>query len=225
MSAGPDAARVDWAADALGHRFIDPALLRRALTHSSAAPDNYQRLEFLGDRILGALIATWLYDEFDDAEGALTQRFHALVEGPACARVARDIGVPDHMIVDRAGGASGLARSDNVLGDITEALLAALWLDGGWPAAERFVRAAWAPLVEAAAAPTEHPKSRLQRWAQQQRLPIPAYAIVRREGPHHAPRFVVSVEVRGRPAAEASGTSRQEAETLAAAALLAQVDA
>lgn len=220
-----DAARLAWAEDALQHSFREPALLRRALTHPSVgAAGNYQRLEFLGDRILAALIAAWLFEEFDDSEGALTARFHMLVEGPACARVAIETGVPAQMIIDRASGASGLARSENVLGDITEALIAAIWLDGGWPAAEAFVRRAWRPLVDKVAAPEEHPKSKLQRWAQQHGLPIPEYTVLRREGPHHAPSFVVEVQVRGQPTALADGPSKQEAEKAAARALLKELE-
>lgn len=223
---GGDAALIAWGETALGHAFDDPGLLRRALTHPSAnAGPTYQRLEFLGDRILGAVVAAWLYAEFDEPEGGLTSRFHALVEGPACAQVARGIGVAERMFVDRAGGAAALTRSENVLGDVTEALIAALYLDGGLPAAEAFIRRAWSGLLHEGGGPQEHPKSRLQRWAQQQGQPIPAYAVVRRDGPHHAPRFIVEVSVRGHPPLAAEGASKQEAEKAAARALIEVVGA
>ena len=181
-----------WAADALGHAFADPALLRRAMTHPSAGQPNYQRLEFLGDRILGCVIAAWLYDDLDEAEGKLTARFHVLVDAPSCARVATAFGVPERLIMDRATRAAHVARSTNVLGDVAEALIAAIYLDAGWAAAEAFVRRAWAPLIDTTAAAPENPKSRLQEWAAAQRLGTPAYAsdVEGRAGsPAQFPRF------------------------------------
>ena len=121
----------DWARDTLGHAFAEPGLLRRALTHSSVGPGgaggggSYQRLEFLGDRVLGCVVAAWLYRDYDEPEGRLTARYHGLVEGPACAEVARALGVPDKLFMEKTVRAKGLGHSDNVLGDIAEAIVAA----------------------------------------------------------------------------------------------------
>ena len=212
-----------WACETLGHRFADPSLLRRALTHPSAGMPNYQRLEFLGDRILGCVVAAWLYDDLDEAEGKLTARFHTLVDAASCARVATMLGVPARLILDRATRAAHVAQSTNVLGDVAEALIAAIYLDGGWAAAEAFVRRAWEPLIDTTGQAPENPKSRLQEWAAAQRLGAPAYTVVWKDGPDHRPSFRVNVTVRGRDPAEGTGTSKQEAEKAAALAMLEKV--
>ena len=225
MSAGPCDGLAAWARTTLGHDFADASLLRRALTHPSAGSPNYQRLEFLGDRVLGCVVAAWLYDDLDEAEGKLTARFHTLVDAASCARVARDLGVPERLILDRATRASHVAQSTNVLGDVAEALIAAVYLDGGWAAAEAFVRRAWEPLIDTSGAAPENPKSRLQEWAAARRLGAPVYAVVWRDGPDHRPLFRVAVTVRGHDAGEGTGASKQEAEKAAALALLERLDA
>jgi ribonuclease-3 len=212
-----------WARDRLGHDFADPALLRRAMTHPSAGTPNYQRLEFLGDRVLGCVVAAWLYDDLDEAEGKLTARFHTLVDAPSCARVATDLGVPEHLILDRATRAAHVARSTNVLGDVAEALIAAVYLDAGWDAAEAFVRRAWAPLIDTSSAAPENPKSRLQEWAAARRLGSPHYTITWKDGPDHRPNFRVSVALRGQDPVEGSGASKQEAEKAAATLMLERI--
>ena len=212
-----------WARDTLGHDFADPALLRRALTHPSAGQPNYQRLEFLGDRLLGHAVAAWLYDDLDEAEGKLTARFHTLVDAGSCARVATDLGVPEQLIMDRATRAAHVARSVNVLGDVAEALIAAIYLDAGWAAAEAFIRRAWAPLIDTSAAAPENPKSRLQEWAAARRLGTPGYAVTWKDGPDHRPQFRVAVTVRGHDPVEGSGASKQEAEKAAAVAMLERI--
>lgn len=220
MSASSD---IDWAESALGHRFSDPALLDRALTHPSFGSANYQRLEFLGDRVLGLIIAAWLYEDFGDDEGRLTRRVTELVSGETCAEIARRIGVSEHIRVDSPARAGGVKQSTHVLGDICEALIAALWLDGGWAAANSFVRRAWAPEVEARADAPKHPKSALQEWAAEHRAGVPRYDLVERSGPHHQSRFKVRVCVNGVEPAEAEGSSKQEAERLAAQHLLDRI--
>ena len=212
-----------WSRDRLGHDFVDPALLRRAMTHPSAGMPNYQRLEFLGDRILGCVIAAWLYDDLDEAEGKLTARFHTLVDAPSCARVATALGVPEHLILDRATRAAHVARSTNVLGDVAEALIAAIYLDAGWDVAEAFVRRAWTPLIDTSSAAPENPKSRLQEWAAARRLGSPEYTITWKDGPDHRPNFRVSVALRGHESVEGSGTSKQEAEKAAATLMLERI--
>ena len=212
-----------WAQQVLGHAFTDASLLDRALTHPSAGTPNYQRLEFLGDRILGCVVAAWLYDDLDEAEGKLTARFHTLVDAASCARVARELGVPGRLILDRATRASHVAQSTNVLGDVAEALIAAIYLDGGWAAAEAFVRRVWAPLIDTTGAAPENPKSRLQEWAAAHRLGAPVYAVVWKDGPDHRPSFRVHVTLRGHDPAEGAGASKQQAEKAAALAMLEKV--
>lgn len=217
-----DAVLLDWAEQSLGHRFVDPSLLRRALTHNSAAQGaaSYQRLEFLGDRVLGCAIAAMLFAAHDEAEGKLTARLHALVEGPANAEVARHLGVEARLIMEPSARLKGLAASDNVLGDVAEALVAALFLDAGWPTAQAFVLKEWGRLEAEGRQALSDPKSRLQEWALKRRLGMPSYIVIDRQGPDHAPTFTIEASVRGHPVAQASGTSKQEAEKAAALLLL-----
>jgi ribonuclease-3 len=220
-----DAELAEWASTRLGHDFASVALIRRALTHSSAssATGNYQRLEFLGDRVLGHAVAAWLYAEHDEAEGKLTARLHALVEGAANAAVARGLGVAERMIIEPNARAKGLHQSENVLGDVAEALVAALYLDGGWAVAEAFVRREWAQLLVDRPRMLVDPKSRLQEWALKRRRGMPIYAVVDRQGPDHAPHFTIEASVRGEQSARGEGSSKQEAEKAAAVALLSKV--
>ena len=211
--------------DRLGHDPKDLALFERALTHSSASKQSYERLEFLGDRVLGLIIARWLYDRFtDEPEGKLSRRYNALVTREVCAEIARDLGIADLVQLGRQAREDGASNSGNVLGDITEALIGALLLDGGMEVAERFVRNAWAPFVEGQARAPLHPKSALQELAAAQNRKAPIYEVVSRSGAHHAPRFTVKVSIKGLGEAEAEGSSKQEAETAAAAELLAQLE-
>jgi ribonuclease-3 len=210
-----------WAYEALGHRFHDPALLTRALTHASASGANYERLEFLGDRVLGLVIAAWLYAEFaGEEEGKLARRFAEIVSRETCADVARRIGVQGQIVLGRQARGDGAHGSDNVLGDVCEALIGALYVDGGMPAADGFVRKAWAPYIDRGDRAPKHPKSRLQEWANGNGLPTPSYEIVGRTGPQHAPCFRVRVNVKGYDPVEAEGSNKQEAEKAAAEAML-----
>lgn len=214
----------DWLEQTLGHRPNDSALFERALTHSSRGGEHYERLEFLGDRVLGLAMAGWLYALYpDEPEGKLSRRFNVLVSGETCAEVARELGVPDHIILGKQARDDGAADSDNVLGDISEALIGALYLEAGLDRAERFVRRAWAERVEDQERAPKHPKSALQEWAAANNRKPPAYQLTSRSGPHHAPRFVVEVEIRNVGSATAEGLSKQEAETAAAQALLERV--
>lgn len=211
----------DWARQALGHAFRDAGLLERALTHSSAGKPDYERIEFLGDRVLGFVIADWLYADLgDEAEGKLSRRFAELVSRETCAAVAREIGVAPHIVLGNQARGDRAHQSDNVLGDITEALIGALYLDGGIEAAERFVRKVWAPHMALDARAPKHPKSALQEWANGRGLRSPEDAVVDRSGPQHAPVFRVRVTVRGHDPVEAQGSNKQEAETAAAQAML-----
>ncbi|EQB32559.1 ribonuclease III [Sphingobium ummariense] len=193
----------------------------QALTHGSAQAVNYERLEFLGDRILGLLVAEWLYDRFpDEPEGKLSRRFNALVSGETCAEIARGAGVPAHLILGKQARDDGAADSDNVLGDVMEALIGALYLEGGLEEARALVRRLWGDRVDTQGSAPKHPKSALQEWAAANRRKPPEYALADRSGPHHALRFTVTVSIKGAGEASATGGSKQEAETAAAKALL-----
>ncbi len=212
---------IDWIATALGQAPRDVSLYERALTHGSYAGESYQRLEFLGDRVLGMTVARWLYVAYpDEPEGQMSRRFNSLVTGPVCAEVARTIGVGPHLRLGKQARDDGGAHSENILGDVTEALIGALYLDHGMDAAETFVRTHWRARVEGHAKAPSHPKSALQEWAAAHNRRAPTYTLVERSGPHHAPHFTVAVDVGAAGTAQATGTSKQEAETAAAAALL-----
>lgn len=218
----------EYARAVLGHDFADLALLDRALTHGSATRQpgaSYQRLEFLGDRVLGCVVASLLYGRHDEAEGRLTARLHAMVEGPANARVARGWDVGPLISMEPVSRAKGLADSDNVLGDVAEALVAAVFVDGGWEAAAQFVTRHWGPLMQAEQPFLNDPKSSLQQWTLKRRLGMPEYLVIGREGPDHAPLFTVEATVRGALPATGTGKSRQEAEKAAANLLLKRLDA
>ena len=215
----------DWLEHALGAAPRDLSLYSRALTHGSAANgESYQRLEFLGDRVLGLTIARWLYAAYpNEPEGELSRRLNSLVTGIACAQVARDIGISAHLKLGKQARDDGAFDSDNILGDVTEALIGALYLDHGFDAAEAFIRKHWAALVEGHVDAPRHPKSALQEWAAAHNRRPPVYTITDRSGPHHAPRFTVLVSLGSAGEASAAGTSKQEAETAAASALLEQL--
>lgn len=191
-----------------------------ALTHGSfsvsAGQSDYQRLEFLGDRVLGLVIAEWLHQASDGNEGALSQRLNALVSRQTCATVARAQGIGPHVRLGKQARDDGAADSDNVLGDVMEALIGASFLTRGFEATRAMVRALWADVFAGRAGKAKHPKSALQEWAAGNRRKVPEYRLVGREGPDHASRFTVSVGVKGVGEVEATGTSKQEAETAAA---------
>ena len=210
----------EWAtANGLG-RVPEPVLLA-ALTHKSHGPRNYERLEFLGDRVLGAAMGHWLYERFpDDSEGQLTRRMARLVSRETCARVARSIHVPRHVRLGAQARSDGGADSDNILGDALEALIGAVYLTGGMEAAATFVRRCFSAEIAAVPDAPKHPKSAVQEWAAARALKAPEYRLVNRHGPHHNPRFVVELAVAHLPPVQAEGSSKQEAETLAAAGFL-----
>lgn len=226
LPVAPAEAALAWADATLGHRFADAGLLGEALTHASAGRPDYQRLEFLGDRVLGCVIAEWLYAGTGDAEGSLARRYAALVDRDSCAAVGRAIGVDAHVRMDRGAMNAGVHRQDNALADVTEALIGAVFADGGWDAARALVRRFWGErLTTDPAAAVHDPKSRLQEWAQARGRRLPVYEVVEREGPDHLPRFRVRVSVTGEAPLDAMGTSKQEAQMHAAAALLERLGA
>ena len=210
-----------FARDTLGHVPGDIALFERALSHASTGPDSYERLEFLGDRVLGLVIARALYDRYpDEPEGKLSRRYNALVARETCAEVSRALGLPPLIRLGKQARDDRANNSDNVIGDVVEALIGALLLDGGLDAAQRFILAGWEPYLAGQGRAPHHPKSALQELAAARGRKAPAYEVVSRTGAHHQPRFEVKVSVNGIGEATAEGASKQEAETAAAAALL-----
>jgi ribonuclease-3 len=210
--------------DKVGHTPNDPALFERAFSHSSAGPESYQRLEFLGDRVLGLVIAQALYERYpNEPEGTLSRRYNALVARETCAEIGRELGIPPLVRLGRQAREDGANLGDNVVGDVVEALIGALLIDGGMPEAQRFVLNAWALYLEGQGRAPHHPKSALQELAAARGCKSPEYSVVSRTGAHHAPRFTVRVIVPKLGEASAEGSSKQEAETAAAAALLSQL--
>ena len=201
----------------LGFQVADEALWLAALTHgSTGAARDYQRLEFLGDRVLGLSIAEWLYRREEGAEGELAQRLNALVSRQMCARIAREIGAAGHVRLGRQAREDGAQDSDNVLGDVMESLLGASFLENGFPATRNIVQSMWQKAVAGRAGRAKHPKSALQEWAAGCRRKPPEYELVDRSGPDHAASFTVRVSVRNVGEVEATASSKQDAETEAA---------
>ena len=199
----------------------DGKLFDRALTHGSHGGETYERLEFLGDRVLGLVVAAWLYERFPtEPEGKMSRRYNALVTRETCAEVGRAIDLPRHIKLGKQARDDQANMSDNVVGDVVEALIGALYLDSGLDAAQAFIRTHWAALLDGQQRAPMHPKSGLQEVAAARNLGVPLYELVSRFGPHHSPRFRVKVSLGRHGEAEAEGDSKQEAETAAAAALL-----
>jgi len=195
----------------------DESLWLEALTHGSTGqPRNYERLEFLGDRVLGLAVAEWLHELGTGDEGKLSQRLNALVSRSTCAEVARAIGLGPHMQLGKQAREDGGQDSDNILGDVMEALLGASFVEQGFEATRDVVRRLWSDAVTGQTGQRKHPKSALQEWAAGNRRKMPEYSLVERSGPDHAARFTVAVSINGVGQAEATGSSKQEAETLAA---------
>jgi ribonuclease III len=208
-------------AQKLGHQAKDVALFEAAVTHSSSTSANYERLEFLGDRVLGLVIAGWLYERFpDEPEGQLSQRFNMLVDRLTCGEVGRELGLGQVIRLGKQAVGDRAAHSSNVLGDVVEALIGALYLEGGLEAAEAVIRRLWKPFVDEQRRAPKHPKAALQELAAARDLPNPAYEIISRSGSDHAPQFTVRVTIHSLGEAEGQGSSKQEAETKAAGALL-----
>ena len=200
---------------------VDEPLWLEALTHgSTGAARDYQRLEFLGDRVLGMVIAEWLYALEDADEGRLSQRLNALVSRATCANVARSIGLGDHMRLGKQARDDGGKDSENILGDVMEALIGASFVTQGFEATRDIIRRIWAGAVSGKTGQAKHPKSALQEWAAGNRRRMPEYRLVDRSGPDHAARFTVAVSIKGVGEAEANGTSMREAETAAAEAFI-----
>lgn len=206
-----------------GHRFRDLALLQTALTHSSAikAQTNNERLEFLGDRVLGLVVADMLFHLFPDVpEGELAPRFNALVDARTCSEIGAELGLDAFIRGAAALKAHQGGAARNYLSDAVEALIAAIYLDGGIEPARRFVQRYWEPRSRTLVEKPKNPKSELQEWLAQKGGVRPDYSIEAREGPDHEPVFTVAVTVPGFETSRATGRSRRAAEEAAAAAFL-----
>ncbi len=201
----------------LRQKLGDPALYARALTHGSTGEDDYQRLEFLGDRVLNLTVAEMLYLQYpDDAEGRMAHRLNALVNGGTCADVARMIGLPPLLKLGKQAHDDGARDSENVLGDVMEAIIGAIFLDKGFAPARDFVLIHWTPLLNSQEKAPKHPKSALQEWAAASRRGTPFYEVTAKSGPPHSMTFTVTVSLKGLDAVSAEGPSKQAAETKAA---------
>ena len=231
----------------LGWQFRKPGLLREALTHRSAAHEaqstargagrggrkgrrptqkglgSNERLEFIGDRVLGLLMAEWLIERYpDEQEGKLGPRLAQLVSRPVLAAIAIELGFREALDVAPHEERAGIRDAANVLADAVEAVLGATYLDGGLEPARKFVRKAWDGVMVGQALPPKDPKTALQEWLLARALPLPVYTVSSAEGPSHAPRFVIRVEAVGRSGVGEAGAKRA-AESLAAADLLGQI--
>ena len=226
MSALPPETR-DWLR-ITGFGVKDEQLWLEALTHGSFNSTNtgdegepdYQRLEFLGDRVLGLAIAGWLYGASKRNEGQLSQRLNALVSGSTCARIAREIGLAQHIRLGKQAREDGGADSDNILGDVVEAVIGASFLENGFDETRAVILKLWDAELTGDAGKSKHPKSALQEWAAGNRRAMPQYDVIDRTGPDHAARFTVRVSVHNVGDADAIATSKHEAEKLAAKAFL-----
>jgi ribonuclease-3 len=211
----------------VGHKFSDPALLATAFTHVSALKparnrtESYQRLEFLGDHVLGLVVSDMLYRAFPNAdEGELSKRLADLVRKESCADVARSLGLVDDIKLGQVGASASARLRKTVLGDICEALIGAIFLDGGYAAAAQFVERNWTERMHKPRRPLRDPKTVLQEWAQSKGMPTPVYREIERTGPHHDPQFRVAVELPGLAAAEGVGGNKRAAEKVAASVMI-----
>ncbi len=226
MTTGLDPAAREWL-EAQGFAVAADAPWLEALTHGSfngsgAEVADYQRLEFLGDRVLGLSVAAWLFRAGDAPEGKLSQRLNALVSGATCARIARNTGLPAHIRLGKQARDDGGKDSDKILGDVMEALIGACFIQHGFDTAQAQIYRLWASELEGDEGKSKHPKSALQEWAAGNRRVTPLYEVIDRSGPDHAARFTVRVTVRNVGSAEASATNKSEAERLAAKAFIEQ---
>jgi ribonuclease-3 len=211
----------------IGHNFTDPNLLMQAITHVSALKsgrkrgDSYQRLEFLGDHVLGLVVSDMLYHAFPNAdEGELSKRLAELVRKESCADVAKSLGLLDDIKLGSVGSSADARLRKSILGDICEAVIGAIFLDGGHASADEFVKRNWTERMHKPRRPLRDPKTVLQEWAQGKGLPTPVYREVERTGPHHDPQFRVAVDLPGLAPAEGIGGSKRAAEKVAASVMI-----
>jgi len=210
-----------WLAGVLGQPPGELGGYVRALTHGSQAAANYERLEFLGDRVLSLVMAEIIFMKFPgEKEGDLAKRHASLVQGKTLSALARTIGLGDHMRFSPGEKQGGGDRNENILADALESLLGALYLDGGIGVCRTVIETLWGESIHELAEPPMEPKTALQEWAQKRGLKLPVYEVTGREGPDHAPVFEITVTVEGHPPFSATGSARRAAEKEAALLLL-----
>jgi ribonuclease-3 len=214
---------------AIGYRFKDEALLLQALTHPSLIDEfdgdagfSNQRMEFLGDRVLGLVMAEWLIQKYPkEREGHLTKVFHRMVSGDTCAAIGQSFHLRDYLFLDPSMRKNEAGHYDKAVGDAVEALIAAIYRDGGLRAATAFIRRVWINEdTRALETADENAKTRLSDWCGANKAPYAVYTTLSRAGPDHAPVFTVQASIEGRGSATATGRNKQDAEKTAAAALL-----
>jgi ribonuclease-3 len=209
----------------LGYKFRETVYIQRALTHASAHHDStgldYERLEFLGDRVVNLIVADLLFKNFrEEKEGALAKRHTALVRTETLADMARLLKLGDHVILSDAERQAGGAENDNILADIMESITAAIYLDGGYDCVTSFMERALGDRLQSMVEPPRDPKTTLQEWSQAKNLGLPKYEIIGQSGPDHAPEFTVQVTLTGLVPQTASSTSKKRAEKDAAQNML-----
>ena len=207
----------------IGYRFRNPGYMEQALTHSSkVGAANYERIEFLGDRVLNLVMAHTLFEQFPgESEGNLAKRHSALVQGRMLAAIGTQVNIHDFVILSEAERQSGGAENENIISDAMEALLGAIFLDGGLEAVRPVIIRLWDKYILAHNELPQDAKTELQEWVQARGLPLPEYVISGRTGPDHAPEFEVEVRVKGYDPVKANGSSRRQAEKEAARIMMA----
>ncbi len=212
----------------IGYIFSDQSLRETALTHSSTQSDrsNNERLEFLGDRVLGLVVADLLITAFpQEAEGSLAKRHTGLVRQEALVNVAKVIDLAEYLKLSAGETKSGGLKKDKILADAVEALIGAIYLDGGFKAAQGFIKKFWWTMLQEQVVPPEDAKSQLQEWVQERSLPLPEYKTLGKSGTDHSPQFEIEVSVKGHGKASAIATSKRAAEKEAALKMLKKVGA
>jgi len=206
----------------IGYKFKDRHYCERALTHSSTGDEfNYQRLEFLGDRVVGLVMAEALFRRFkDENEGGLAKRHTALVQGTTLAIIGQAHGLNDFIQFSKAEKIAGGHSNENIISDIVESLLGAIYIDGGYDAAKEVVLKLWGNNIETLIKAPQDPKTELQEWVQARALPLPQYEIIDKKGPDHAPLFTIQVSVQGYAPIKDEGASRRQTEKTVARKML-----
>ena len=206
----------------LGYKFRNPDLLRVALTHPSLeGSPNYQRMEFIGDRVLGLAIAIWMYELYPDAgEGGLASRHTNLVRREACAKVGENLKLGEFLHMAKSSEDTGGRKRSTILSDACEAVIGAIYLDAGYEEAEKFIRNAWEDLAKNVKVADRDAKTKLQEMVQAKGKPAPIYMTVDKQGPDHEPIFTIAVRIKGEQEEQAKGSSKREAEQQAATIML-----
>ncbi|WP_417317551.1 ribonuclease III [Emcibacter sp.] len=210
----------------LKYEFRDEDLLRQALTHPSLeGPVSYQRLEFVGDRVLGLLIAEWIYERYPHVdEGGMASRHTNLVRRETCAEAAEKMGLAEYILMAKSTEDTGGRRRATILGDVCEALLGAMYLEGGLDVCRKLIRTHWKDFIDQDGLAVRDAKTRLQEWAQSRKISTPNYVTLGREGPAHEPLFTIAVRLNGMGEQVGQGGSKREAEQAAAARMLEAIE-